>query len=175
MKATKIELVFFLALSLVICFPLMVYAQSCQKGAQAGCGLDKRIFWKIHCIMTHQDLLNLSEDQVARINQLKISTKKDLIERDAEIDLVRVDMKSKLCEARIDTKGLGKLIDRKYDLKKAKAKALVGAHAELNNVLSVEQHKQLKTICRRKKQCPKTFCPKTQSPKSQCPKKTSRL
>ena len=163
MKKKRIGLFFLLVFSLAICSPLMVYAQGCQKGCQKkgppGCGFEKKIFCKLRLAIVHQDKLGLSEDQVAKIQEIETSTKKDIIKREAEIDLITVDIKSKLHEDKIDKEGIGKLIDQKYDLKKEKAKALIGVCAQLNTILSGEQKKELRGLICQKKQCPKRNTP----------------
>ena len=151
MNNAKVVLTFLMAISILICLPLMALAQGCPKGKCSGqrCGFEEKLFSKLHLVLIHQEKLELTEEQVAKVKQLKMSTKKDLIKREAEIDLITVDIKAKLCEDDICQKSIGKLIDKKYDLKKEKAKALVGAFAEMKNILSDEQKKQLgKIVCK---------------------------
>ncbi len=154
MKNTKGGFIFLLALSIFICFPLMAMAQGCQKGKGSGqgCGFEKKLFCKLHLVLVHQEALGLTAEQVSKIKKLKMSTKKDSIKNEADIDLITVDIKAKLCEENICQKSVGKLIDKKYDLKKEKAKAFVSAFAEMNNLLSDEQQKQLgKMVCKASK------------------------
>ncbi len=151
MKSTKNWFVFLLAIFALTCFTPMALAQGCPKGkcSGQGCGFEKKLFSKLHLVLVHQEKLELTDEQVGKIKQLKMSTKKDLIKREAEIDLITVDIKTKVCEDNICLKSIGKLIDKKYDLKKEKAKALVGVFAELKNILSDEQKKQLgKIVCK---------------------------
>ena len=159
MKQKRIGLFFLLVFSLAICSPLLVYAQGCPKGCQKkgpqGYGFEKKIFCKLRLAIAQQDELGLSKDQVAKIQRIETSAKKDIIKREAEIDLVTVDIKSKLHEDKIDKESIGKLIDQKYDLKKEKAKALIGFCAELNDILSSEQKNKLRGIICQKRQCPK--------------------
>jgi len=117
-----------------------------HKGGKRGDGLEKKILHKLHLVITNQDELNLSDTQVAKIRELKINTKKHLIRRNAEIDLIGVDMKSKLWDDVIDEKAIGQLIDQKYELKKGKAKDLIHALVTLKNTLTKEQNKKLKHI-----------------------------
>lgn len=165
MKNTKVGFIFLLAILILICFPLMALAQGCPKGKGSGqgCGFEKNLFSKLHLALVHQEKLGLTEEQVAKIKQLKMSTKKDLIKREAEIDLVTVDIKTKLCEDNICQKSIGKLIDKKYDLKKEKAKALVGVFEEMKNILSDEQKKQLGKIVCNSSRCSKS---NAQNPKT---------
>jgi len=174
MKDRKFGIIFLLVLSLVIYLPLMALAQPCAKKSQHGCGLEKKIFCKLHFALANQEKLDLSDDQVAKIRELKMSLKKDLIKRDAEIDVISVDIKSKLREDKIDKESIGKLIDQKYELKKEKAKALIDACAGLKNILSVEQNKKLcnikcQNMCQGKCQ---SKC-QSNSQKSKCPRAKS--
>lgn len=164
MKERKIGLFFLLVFLLAIYLPLMAYAQGCLKGAQQKCGLEKKMSCTLHCIMANQDELGLTDEQGEKIQQLKTSSQKDLIKLEAEIDLITIDIKSKSREDKIDKEGIGELIDRKYDLKKEKAKALIGAYADLRNILSIEQTKKLSQL----------KCPKGQCPKGQCPKRNTQ-
>jgi Spy/CpxP family protein refolding chaperone len=116
-------------------------------GKTGGFDLEKKVLHKMHLAISNQEELALSEDQCQKIKTLKIATKKDLIKRKAEIDLLSIDMKSKLGEDPLDVEGLNTIIDQKYDKKKAKTKALVEAYAKFKAILTDEQKKKLKKIC----------------------------
>jgi Spy/CpxP family protein refolding chaperone len=148
MKYKIIGVISLLAFFLVTTSPFMAYAESSKKGVHHGAGLVEKIFHKFYFLIANQDELNLSDAQVAKIKSTKISAKKDLIKRKAEIDLVSIDIKSILWEDTIDKEKINKLIDQKYELKKEKAKALINAYAELKNILSDEQKKKCKDIIR---------------------------
>jgi Spy/CpxP family protein refolding chaperone len=122
------------------------HADSREKSRHQGYGLDTKIFHKIHLALKNQEELGISDEQYEKLKTLKANTQKDLIKRKAEIDIIGVDMKSKLKEDTIDTKSINKLIDQKYELKKAKAKALVEAYAAFQNILTDDQKKKLKDI-----------------------------
>jgi Spy/CpxP family protein refolding chaperone len=126
-----------------------LYARECSHGKKEGQGYDfgRRVLGKMHLAMMHQEELALSEDQYQKIQTLKTDTKKDLVKRKAEIDLLAIDMKSKLSEDTIDVEGINKLIDQKYELKKAKAKALVEVCVTFKGILTDEQKQKLKKIC----------------------------
>jgi hypothetical protein len=139
--------IFSLLACLLIIFALSVaYADHKQQGKQRSYGLEKKIYHKLRLVIVNQDELNLSDKQVEKIEDLKINVKKDLIKRNAEIDLIGVDIKSRLRDEKIDKKAINSLIDRKYELKKAKAKSLIDVLVELKNTLSEEQEKKLKDI-----------------------------
>ena len=69
-----------------------------------------------------------------------------MIRKKAEIDIVALDIKAAMRDEQINTGAIDKLIDRKYDLKKAKAKSLVGAYAAVNGILTDEQKSKLKSL-----------------------------
>ena len=64
------------------------------------------------------------------------------------IYIIAIDIKSAMWEDTIDVNSTNALIDKKYDLKKEKAKALVAAYAELKSMLTDEQQKKLKSLCK---------------------------
>ena len=139
--------IFSLFACLLIVFALSVaYAGHKPQGKQRGYGLEKKIYHKLRLVIVNQDELDLSDKQLEKIEDLKINVKKDLIKRNAEIDLIGVDIESRLRDEKIDKKAINSLIDRKYELKKAKAKSLIDVLVELKNILSAEQEKKLKDI-----------------------------
>ena len=58
-----------------------------------------------------------------KVKDLKFSLKRQLITSKADIDLVVVDIKEKMMDDVLDVEAINILIDKKYELKKAKAKA----------------------------------------------------
>jgi len=122
------------------------YADSREKSRHHGYGLDTKNFDKVRRALKSQEELGISDEQYEKLKTLKTNTKKDIIKRKAEIDIIGVDIKSKLGEDTIDTKSINKLIDQKYELKKARAKALVEAYAAFQNILTDDQKKKLKGI-----------------------------
>ena len=108
--------------------------------------LDKKLFKKLHMIFSHQDELGISDDQLAKIKELKIALKKDLIQKEADIDLVKVDIRSALYEDEINLEAVNKLIDQKYETKKSKSKQVVSTIAELKKILTKDQMDKLKDL-----------------------------
>ena len=123
-----------------------LYADSYKQSRHHGYGLDKKFVNKVHLALKNQEELGLSDEQYEKLKTLKMNTKKDLIKRNADIDIIGVDIKGKLWEDPIDKKGINKLIDQKYELKKAKAKALVESYATFQTILTDDQKKKLKEI-----------------------------
>ncbi len=129
--------------------------QGCQMyGKDHGCqmygkdqgGLDSKIFAKAHFFLKNEAELGLSEEQVKEIKALKVAAKKELIQRNADIDEIEVDVKAKMYDDVLDVNTINALIDSKYELKKAKAKYVVETYAALKNILTVEQKAALKEL-----------------------------
>lgn len=133
----------------------VAYAYDSKKTKGYHCGLKDKLFRKAHFILKNQEELGLSDEQVKKIKNLKLEAKKDLIKKKAEIDVIAVDIKAKMWEDAVDTEAVNKLIDQKYELKKAKTKSLMEAYAALKSILTEEQKKKLKDLwkkCKKKKE-----------------------
>ncbi|MBN2144419.1 MAG: hypothetical protein JW774_07340 [Candidatus Aureabacteria bacterium] len=116
----------------------------CHMMKQKGVELEGKLFNKLHRIIMDKEDLKISDEQFTKIKDLKHNIKKELIRKQAEIDILAIDIKSKLWEDKIDKEGLDKLIDEKYEVKKAKTKALINAYVELQSLLTDDQKKKLK-------------------------------
>ncbi|HDP16463.1 MAG TPA: hypothetical protein ENN16_01255 [Candidatus Omnitrophica bacterium] len=101
---------------------------------------------KVMLIVKNQEELGLSDVQVKEIKDLKMATKKDMIMKKAEIDVLALDIKAGLWEDEIDVTALNGLVDKKYEIKKEKAKSLIAAYASLKGMLTKEQQVKLKEL-----------------------------
>jgi len=113
--------------------------------------LSHKIYKKAHSMLAHEEDLGLSEKQVEAIKTIKRNTKKEVIMKEASIDVLKIDIQAKLHENPVDVEAIDPLIDQKYTLKKEKAKFLVKALADLKAVLSEKQYETLKEIWRKEK------------------------
>jgi len=113
--------------------------------------LEEKFTGRLKMILSNKDALGLSEEQIKNVKDLKMKTKKDLIRMDAEIDVTRLDIESAMWDETADTETINKLIDKKYDLKKEKAKSLVAACNALKGILTKEQNDKMKEMCKEHK------------------------
>ena len=116
--------------------------QNCQ---QAFC-IEEKFFKKAHFILGNQQDLELSDEQIEKIKTLKINVKKDLIMKDASIEVSELDIQSAFMKGEIDVNAINKLIDEKYNIKKDRAKLLVKSYADLKNILTKMQKDKMKEI-----------------------------
>ncbi len=107
--------------------------------------LEMKIMHILRGALKNKEELNLSNDQVSKLKSIKTDTKKELIKKQSEIDILKIDIKSFLHEDKINIEAVNKLIDSKYDIKKSKAKYLVVKLAEVKLILNNDQ---LKKICK---------------------------
>ena len=155
----KIVIAAFLAIALifsVMAVEALAYGGEKAKGRHED--LEERFSGKARMILKNEDELSLTDKQIKEIKKLNIETKKDLIRKNAEIDIIALDIKAEMYGKQIDTGAVDKLIDKKYDLKKEKAKSLVKACAGIKEILTSEQKDKLKDI---QKKCKKEMMKKS--------------
>ncbi|MFQ5952192.1 MAG: Spy/CpxP family protein refolding chaperone [Candidatus Omnitrophota bacterium] len=135
---------------LAVCFSVPAgyadYGKKYCKKTKHYDGLKEKFFYKAHFILNNEDELGLSEKQVDLIRDLKVKTKKDLINKQAQIDLLGVDIKTMMWEDPMDLDTINGLIERKFAIKEEKTKNLVNAYAKLKGILSEEQKTKLKKL-----------------------------
>lgn len=116
------------------------------KGCKKGKGFEEKVSCKAHFLLKNKEELELTDAQVDKIKELKLNSKKDTIEKTAEIDILALDIKAGLYGDTVDSAQLGALIDKKYKIKAEKAKATVGAYAALKGVLTEAQKEKMKEL-----------------------------
>lgn len=122
------------------------YARDYGKTKGRHWDLEEKFLKKAHFFLKNQEELELSDEQIEKIKDLKIKTQKDIIRKDAELEILALDLQSGLWKDTINIDVVNKLIDKKYDLKKGKAKSLVDAYAALKDILTEEQKKKMKDL-----------------------------
>ncbi|MCA9395377.1 MAG: Spy/CpxP family protein refolding chaperone [Candidatus Omnitrophica bacterium] len=128
-----------------------------QRRGKRDKGMDGMLYAKTHFLLKHQDELGLSEDQVKQIKKLKLSTKKAVIAKEAEIDIVTVDLHAVLWEESPDAAAVRSLVSKKYDLKKEKALTVTDAFLQLKTVLTAEQKEKAKAVWKKKRDGQRKF------------------
>ena len=111
-------------------------------------GSDGMSLHKARVIMMKASELGLSDAQAQKIKDLEYSVKKSAIKDDADIASLALDIKQGLMKDDIDVNVVGGLIDQKYKIKAKKAKEDVEALANLKMILTPDQTKKLKDMCK---------------------------
>ncbi len=130
-----------------------MYKNHCKMGKvqyEKDWNVEEMFYKKARLIMMNEKELGLSAEQIKAIRDLKSETKKQVIRNDAEIDVIKVDIKNQLYEPTINIESVNALIDKKYDVKKAKAKLLVDSLAKLKAQLTEDQINKLKELYKQK-------------------------
>lgn len=140
---------FLFVLAAVMIFSVCLPVQAGGMNIKKEYGMSQKVFSKMHKMLMNKEALALTGEQIQQIKDLKIALKKEIIKLKADIDIIGVDIKAKMWEDVIDAKEVEALIDKKYELKKTKAKSLVRACVKLQTVLNKEQAEKLKSICQK--------------------------
>jgi len=154
MKMRSQVLTFLVCILVLGLTTLGVYAFGHGKMKSHGDGFENKFYGKACFMMENSEELGLSDETVKKIKELKLKTKKDLIKKDAEIDVLALDIKAAMMEDSVDITALNALIDKKYELKKEKAKVLAGSYAALKGMLTAEQKDKMKKLwkcCKKEK------------------------
>ena len=102
--------------------------------------------YKISFILMNSKDLEVTDEQMMKIKELKYKIEKSMIMSKAEMEITDIDIMQAFGKDDIDTVAIGKLIDKKYDAKKTESKALVSACADLRTILTMDQQKKLKDM-----------------------------
>jgi len=117
----------------------------CEAKAQQ-CKISK-LKKKVKALWAHKDVLGVNEDQLAKIKDIKHKAIKELIQLNADKEIVMVDLESAMRGDLIDIAVINKLIDAKYTAKNKTAKTYVKAISDIQKVLSKEQRALWKEMC----------------------------
>ncbi|MCF7874591.1 MAG: hypothetical protein K9L58_00445 [Candidatus Omnitrophica bacterium] len=139
-----------LLIGLAVCITVFSLSTGVVSAKGKGKDLGDKIFKKMHLALEEKEDLKLSDSQIDQILNLKVKTKKDCIMKKAEIKTLLLDLKVQLMEDNIDMGKVNPIIDKKYGLKKEKAKSLLKAYASFKDILSKEQMDKLKEIYKQK-------------------------
>lgn len=138
----------FIIVALLVCFAFLTTQAYAEHGKMKdGHGDMEGMFYKkAMLIIKNQAELGLSDEEVKKVKDLKMAAKKDLIRKNAEIEVLVLDIMAAMWEDTINLEAVNALIDKKYELKKEKTKSIVAACATLKTMLTKEQQKQLKSL-----------------------------
>lgn len=147
MKKFFMAMMLFCLVSALAAMPVMAGGRGmCRYDSYENMSLEDKFMDKASFIMMNKDELGITGEQEKTIKDLKTELKRTLIKKQAEIDLLALEIKSGLWEDTIDTAALSKLIAQKYELKKDKTIAIVEAYANLKKTLTKEQMDSMKKL-----------------------------
>jgi len=116
------------------------------KGYHHDASLESKVFMKGHFLMMNQDEIGLTDEQIDKVKSIKMATKKNLILQDANIAVLKIDIRGMMKQDPVPMDEIDALIDQKYSLKSDRAKMLVSAYVDMKGVLSDEQKEKTKEI-----------------------------
>lgn len=139
-----------LVVGMVMAYPFAVQAYSgegCYKCAEKGKAAQiTKLKKKVGMLWENQEALKITEKQMMAIKDIKHAAIKQLIQYQADKEIVMVDLKSKMREDIIDVDAVNPLIDAKYTAKIRSAKTYARALSDIQNVLDEGQREQWKEL-----------------------------
>lgn len=135
-----------LAMSVWLLVPNMAEARYMHHEKDRQMHITDKFFMKAHFILENKDEIGLTEEQVDQIVDLKVQAKKELIRKEADIEILGVDFWMKLKDNPVDVEAVNGIVDQKYELKKDKTKSFVGHYAKLKGILTEDQMKKVKEL-----------------------------
>lgn len=95
--------------------------------------------------------LKITENQIKEIKPIELNYQKDKIKYESAIEIVSLDIEAILDDDKIDMKTLNELIDRKYENKISKTKAMFKAFVELKKILTYKQKELIQKIMKKER------------------------
>lgn len=134
-------------LAVSVAVPNLVFANEgrCPMGGKGGQG-DSAFSHTAKTVLKSQEKLGLSKEQIQSIRDLKLNVSKSLTSQNAEIKNVQADIFAQMHNDKVDLAAVQKMIDQKYELKKAAEKTSVEAIVKLKSLLTEQQLESLKKI-----------------------------
>lgn len=120
--------------------------------------LKEKFFHIIGDVLENYEVLGLPKEDKKKFAELKMNTKKAMIQSMCEVELIMVDMMGALWQNPVNTGEINKMIDKKYDLKRENMKHLVQAFASFKKMLSEEQLRKLMQLCKEQKHTSEACC-----------------
>jgi len=132
------------------------------KGVEGDCkgvygkrlGMQDKFFKKIKLLHKFQKEVDLTKEQEKEVEKISLTLKKELILKNAEVEVLAIEIKSGLYQEEVDMESINNFIDKKYEIKKEIAKKVAAAMAEMKKVITKEQCEKLKGLKKESKlQC----------------------
>ena len=139
------------AILLALAFALAIAAPAALayhegEGKSRAMGLEKKFNHEISTALAKQKELGLSDEQVKKLEDLKTKTQKGLLQQNATIEGLNLDIDASMREDLFEPNDLNDMIVEKYEMKKDKETSIATSYAAFRNILTAEQRKALKAL-----------------------------
>ena len=125
--------------------------QGCSKGADKNqCPVIGKFMKKAKFLLSNQEEIGLSEEQIRNIKALKVDVKKLLVRQTAEMEVFNIDLYAKMSEPKVDVEGINAMIDAATVGMVQETKTVVEKYAQLKAVLSDDQWVKAKAVWAKK-------------------------
>ena len=150
------KMLFVLGLNLFLLLPLA--KADCQgdhcpmRGGMGGdmekspCPVVNQFFSDAHEMLEHKKDLGLTPEQIKTIKALKLEMKKHNIRQMADMQIMMLDVQSRLKEDKPDAEAINALVDKGSASMVASTKETVAAYVKLKGVLTEAQWEKMKEV-----------------------------
>jgi len=137
--------ILWMVLAAIIIAPVNGFANG-RGGGEDQC-IKEMYFHKVMFLLSQKEELDLKDEQVQAIKDIRYEIKKKLIEGEPQLKLAMLDMKEELRKDKVNMDRLNALIDVKMEAKKTLAKAVLKAMVDTMSLLTPEQRATLQDLC----------------------------
>ncbi|MFC1549105.1 Spy/CpxP family protein refolding chaperone [Candidatus Omnitrophota bacterium] len=107
--------------------------------------LEGKLYKDIQTIRAHSDKLKITNDQMKQIKALRVEVRKTIIQMDAGIETLSVEINTMMWETPFDMDMVNNLLAQKNDQVEERDKYIVDAHDRLYKILTPDQKNLLKS------------------------------
>ena len=107
---------------------------------------EDRFYNKAIFILMRSEEIKLTAEQKDKISSLKHKIMRSMTLKEAEVEVLAMDIMEALKADKVDMSAVNKLIDQKYDLKRQQAKEIAGACNDLRAILTKDQQDKVKDM-----------------------------
>ncbi|MCK5427531.1 MAG: hypothetical protein KAJ34_07525, partial [Thermodesulfovibrionia bacterium] len=97
-------------------------------------------------VLMMADHLDLSKEQIDKLNDLSIDSRINMIKDKAAIEVAELKLMKLMSDYDADKKAINRAVDKLYDLKKKKKNNMIDTHFKVTSILTREQFEKFKTL-----------------------------
>jgi hypothetical protein len=117
-----------------------------EQGKDKKSYMENKFYKKMYFILANEDEIGLSEEQKDKIYDLKYNLRKNMITKEADIEVVAIEIKQELKKDEANMSKIDTLLNQKYDMKKQKTRDSIKAYLDLKKIINDGQMEELKQI-----------------------------
>ncbi|MFH1846843.1 MAG: hypothetical protein ABH869_04730 [Candidatus Omnitrophota bacterium] len=126
--------------------PIFAISSNTSGKALHSSEMENKFYAIIQYILNNRGRLELSQEQTRQVKKLASDVRKWLIQQDAKIKTLTVEIDTIMWEFPFDTESVNSFISEKYRFEAEKAKHIIKSYELLNVLLNEDQKEILKSV-----------------------------